>query len=47
MDAIELLASHNDFMIATGEIKTTMTITANSARATGRRLVLNGTLLPI
>jgi nicotinamide-nucleotide amidase len=43
MDAIELLASHNDFVIATGGLGPTVDdLTARSAaRATGRRLVLN------
>lgn len=43
MDAIEMLASHNDFVIATGGLGPTVDdLTARSAaRATGRRLVLN------
>ena len=43
MDAIEMLASHNDFVIATGGLGPTIDdLTARSAaRATGRRLVLN------
>ncbi len=43
MDAIETLASHNDFVIATGGLGPTVDdLTARSAaRATGRRLVLN------
>jgi nicotinamide-nucleotide amidase len=43
LDAIEMLASHNDFVIATGGLGPTVDdLTARSAaRATGRRLVLN------
>ncbi|MDD2338265.1 MAG: competence/damage-inducible protein A [Geobacteraceae bacterium] len=43
MDAIEMLASHNDFVIATGGLGPTVDdLTARSAaRATARRLVLN------
>ena len=43
MDAIEMLAAHNDFVIATGGLGPTVDdLTARSAaRATGRRLVLN------